>query len=365
MLHIHNYGAVPEAIRDTFFEKYATAGKPEGTGLGTYSARLMARIQEGDILMRTSEREGTTLTWQLRKAPASEVFGSAEQTDKTDSLEGMPAPEWPPLKVLVVDDDEYNLLVMRRYLPTPPLQVETAINGRAALDLADLNPPDVIFMDLEMPVMNGFEATASLRAREQSAQRGRCVIIGLSAHDDEETRRRSLDVGCDLYLRKPVTKEDLRRALVVMAGPGIAPQPQSVVWRVTPEAETPTPLRAEDAVYVDIDLRDTLPSFLQSRCEAVDTLEQAYAAGNPADVRKLAHRLTGSFALYGFRWAADHCKIIEREAEGLGQNGIEERLASLRHHLRTVPIIFADLSAGSAQSDHVLRCAVEQMPLQK
>jgi signal transduction histidine kinase len=59
---VHNMGAVPEAIRDRFFEKYATQGKSSGTGLGTYSAQLIARTLGGDIHMRTSEQEGTTVT---------------------------------------------------------------------------------------------------------------------------------------------------------------------------------------------------------------------------------------------------------------------------------------------------------------
>lgn len=348
-LRIHNYGAVPEAIRETFFEKYATAGKAEGTGLGTYSARLMARTQDGDILMQTSEEAGTTITLQLRPAPESAAFDLAAQTDLTDSPAGAQQSELPPLKVLVVDDDEYNLLVMRRYLPSPPLSVDTAINGRAAIEAATLNPPDVIFMDLEMPVMNGFEATMHLRAREQAAQARRCAIIGLSSHDDEQTRRRGLEAGCDLYLTKPVTKEELRRALLGLSGGRVAVQPQAVAQPKVTTTDMPAQVQAEDAVCVDIDLRDGLPSFLQSRREAVDNMELACAAGDAAELRQLAHRLAGSFALYGFRWAASHCKIIEREADRLDRNDIEEQLALLRHHLGNVPVRFVDLTAGGDQ----------------
>lgn len=346
VLRIHNFGAVPEAIRATFFEKYATAGKAEGTGLGTYSARLMARTQGGDILMNTSEEEGTTITWHLRPAPASEVLTLSDQADVADSPAGMPASELPPLKVLVVDDDEYNLLVMRRYLPSPPLSVETAVNGRAAIDAAALNPPHVIFMDLEMPVMNGFEATMRLRAREQSTGQGRCVIIGLSSHDDEEARRRSLEAGCDLYLTKPVTKEELRRALLGLTDAGSAVHLPSAAPPSTDGTDIADPARPEDAVYVDSDLRDGLPSFLQSRREAVDSMIESCAAGDAAGVRQLAHRLSGSFALYGFRWAASHCKLIEHEADSLSRDKIGERLALLRHHLGSVPVRFVDLTAG-------------------
>ena len=68
LLHIHNRGAVPAEIRGRFFEKYITAGKDQGTGLGTYSARLMARVQDGDVDMATGETEGTTVTVRLPAA---------------------------------------------------------------------------------------------------------------------------------------------------------------------------------------------------------------------------------------------------------------------------------------------------------
>lgn len=69
---IHNYGTVAETIRERFFEKYVTYGKQMGTGLGTYSAKLFAEIQEGSIAMRTSEEEGTTVTVQLPKLDIAE-----------------------------------------------------------------------------------------------------------------------------------------------------------------------------------------------------------------------------------------------------------------------------------------------------
>jgi CheY-like chemotaxis protein/signal transduction histidine kinase len=347
LLNIHNQGAVPEAIRTNFFEKYSTAGKTGGTGLGTYSARLMARIQKGDILMHTSEDEGTTLTWRLQPAPVSEVPALTDYTNKKDNLAGVPISELPALKVLVVDDDEYNLLVMRRYLPSPPFLVQTAVNGHMAIDVATQHLPDVIFMDLEMPVMNGFEATARLREKEKLARQRRCVIIGLSAHDDEEIMRRSLEAGCDLYLTKPVTKEEIQRALLGVTGAGT--NGQSSIIADAPATTILTPAQVEDPVCVDIDLRDSLPSFLQSRREAIDDMTEAVTAGNIAGLQQLAHRLAGSFALYGFRWASGHCQYIERESENLDQETIENYLTLLRQHLTNVPVRFIDLSDGSSQ----------------
>src|SRR5262249_4542477 len=86
LIDIHNDGAVPAAIRDRFFEKYATVGKAGGTGLGTYSARLMARVQAGDITMKSSDDEGTTLSVWL-PASTEVVEAGATQRAGADAAE--------------------------------------------------------------------------------------------------------------------------------------------------------------------------------------------------------------------------------------------------------------------------------------
>ncbi|HVE54443.1 MAG TPA: hybrid sensor histidine kinase/response regulator, partial [Ramlibacter sp.] len=143
VLEIQNQGEVAAEIRDMFFAKYNTFGKPGGTGLGAYSARLMARVQRGELSMK-SGAEGTTLTLGLPRwrgpAPVRSAAGTlSPQPDA--QVHGLP-----PLSVLVVDDDEYNIVVLKNLLPSPPLAVRTAVNGRAALERVREARPDVIFM---------------------------------------------------------------------------------------------------------------------------------------------------------------------------------------------------------------------------
>src|SRR6185295_3664157 len=98
-LEVHNAGAVPPEVQARFFQKYATHGKEGGFGLGAYSAHLMARVQAGELVMRTSPETGTTLSLELGAAPAVQAERS------TAAL--------PALRVLVVDDDEYNITFIR------------------------------------------------------------------------------------------------------------------------------------------------------------------------------------------------------------------------------------------------------------
>ena len=322
VLEIHNAGTVPESVRERFFEKYATAGKSDGTGLGTYSARLMARVQGGELSMRTSQAEGTVLTLTLPAATAAQALAQQERASGGAVAEAPLRPaDLPACRVLLVDDDEYNLLVMRRYLPTPPLQVITAVNGRAALDAALQGAPDLVLIDLDMPVMDGLEAARRLREHQRAGRLKPCVIVMLSSHDDPGTRERALLGGCDLYLCKPVSKETLLR---------------TVQWAVSAErrAFRPAAEAATAAVQIDPDLLDRLPAFLASRRELLQALQAASAAGDGAAVRRHAHRLAGSFALYGLHWAAEQARRIELQALSPAELSIAS--AELLRHLDDV-----------------------------
>jgi len=247
----------------------------------------------------------------------------------------------------VVDDDEYNLLVMRRYLPSPPLTVRTEANGRAAMDALGDYPADAVFMDLEMPVMDGFEAVARIREREKVTGRKPVPIVAFSSHDDEESRRRSLAAGCNAYLRKPAAREAVHRVLLELTGHAVSGANTAV--SVMP-AELPA--GPADAVVVDADMRDTIPEFLRTRTEAIAQMGDALRAGDAARLERLAHKLAGSFALYGFRWASDQARAIEDcsagEAGWLGQ------VAELAHHLANVQIRYSG-EAPVAQSGQLGR----------
>ena len=300
-LEIHNRGEVPEAVRSRFFEKYTTYGKPGGTGLGAFSARLMARVQRGDLTMK-SGADGTTLTLRLPRwktdvpAALSRRAHAASSKPRVDTL--------PALSVLVVDDDEYNIVVLKSLLPSPPLEVRTAVNGRAALELVRASRPDVIFLDVEMPVMGGIEAVALIRAvqRERGEQPSR--VAAFSAHDDEATRQRCLEAGFDLYLAKPASREEV---LAVLRGEDPA--------AVTPSSPAPLEESTPDRrVWIEPWMLPLMPEFLASRRELAAQLEAAVGAGQRDDIHTLAHKLAGSLSMYGFKEASRASRALERAA---------------------------------------------------
>ena len=330
LMDIHNAGAIPLAIRRNFFQKYATAGKASGTGLGAYSARLMARVQDGSLAMQTSDEAGTTITVQLKAATAGAVPVTARHVGERSRGALQQLAQLPALDVLLMDDDEYNLLIVRRFLPTPPLSVQTAINGRIALELASARAPDVIFMDLDMLVMGGMEAVGLLREQERATGAKRCRIIALSSHEDEATQKAAIAAGFDPYLTKPVTRQAIHAALAWFAGTGPA---------VADEAQQSVDTGGIDGardVVIDPDMQPMIGSFIESRLLLIDALEAAVRNGDRSELRRIAHQLSGSFSLYGFLWASVQSRALEAGAADVAPDDALGAAQALRDHLGKV-----------------------------
>ncbi len=340
-VEVHNPGAVPEAIRGNFFEKYATTGKRSGLGLGTYSARLMARVQGGELSLNTSDENGTTLTARFQTADARLQRASESRATESERVEEQRT--MPALRVLVVDDDEFNRLVLRRYLPSPPLSVAFVVNGRAALDAAAREWPDVILMDLEMPVMDGYEAARRVRAMERDKNLKRCLIVAISSNNEPAIAQRALAAGCDRYIVKPAPRQVLWNLLSGSAD--WSNDAGEFVDKAATEGS-----RAMDAVTVDEDLRPVLPEFLRTRRELLEELQAALTAGDRALAQRLAHRIAGSLAIYGFKWAAAEVRAIEDDAAHDDAADPARRVAGLRAYLDSVVIEYAPVSGLAAKA---------------
>jgi signal transduction histidine kinase/DNA-binding response OmpR family regulator len=311
---IRNAGEVPTEVRDRFFEKYATHGKPGGHGLGAYSARLMARVQRGSLRM-ASGPEGTTLSlrlplWQGTLPAAVGVAPAVAARPQ------WPADALPQLSVLLVDDDKYNIVVLKSLLPSPPLDVRTAVNGRAALELVGDVRPDVIFLDLEMPVMGGIEAARRIRALQSEQGAKPSIIAAFSAHDDEGTRGQCLEAGFDTYLAKPASREEV---FAVLRGEDPAAAARAA---------------GRDAghgrrVWVEPGLMVLMPEFLSSRRQLTELLAAAVQEGQRETIRTTAHQLAGSLAMYGFKEAGRASRALEQAASTEDLEALRSRSEAL------------------------------------
>lgn len=219
----------------------------------------------------------------------------------------------------MVDDDEYTRVFVQKFLPSS-MRTAGAADGREAIDSVRNDPPDVIVMDLDMPVMGGLEAAVLIRQWEAQSGRVRCAMIAMSSHDDPAVAARCGQAGFDRHLAKPVSPDAIRCAVAELA------------------RDAAPALDAEEQVHLNPKLRSALPGFLASRRALADELGEAVAQGNAERSRALAHKIAGSCALYGFQWAAMQGKMIERRAGDNALEGLAGEVAALRRHLDAVRV---------------------------
>ncbi|RYY81130.1 MAG: response regulator, partial [Comamonadaceae bacterium] len=342
-LTVHNPGEVPPDIASRFFQKYVTRGKSGGTGLGTYSARLMARAQQGELDLQTGPAKGTTLTLTLRpvKEEVLPLLGAVAADLPLAPL----GDDAPPRDVLIVDDDEFTRLVTRRFLPSPPFNVETAANGQAAVDAMARRWPHFLLMDMEMPLKSGVETVRWARDYEATHNLPRCGVVMLSGNDDDASAARALRAGADRFLVKPVSREALLAALRELEA-GVAREDTAAGFAARDSA--PAPLgadvaasAADEVVAVDPEWMEVFPGFVRSQRETVDAMVRALDLNDRADLQFLAHRATGGLGAMGLHWAARQCRIVEQEALHAPASELQRRVLALRDHLAKVQITAA------------------------
>ncbi len=340
-ISIHNQGKVPETIRDTFFEKYATAGKREGTGLGTYSAKLIAETMGGQISLISSDLQGTVIRICLpsvseedRKAFLALEANKTNPQSRKESESTMAS--LPPTRLLIVDDDDDNINILEKFLSHPKLALESAANGKVAIKKLTDGHFDIVLMDIEMPVMDGYSATQKIR--NSTFEFHDIPIIALSAHDDLRTQKKYLETGFSECLTKPVNRVALVKALLRNL--------QHHSMRIETEAAASSDQRLDPenvyTVEVDADLKDLIPSFLEKKQAELEDMYRARHKNDLEGLRKSGHKLKGAFGMYGFKAISDICFRIEEGARQQDDRLIADNLAILAEYLKKINIVYVD-----------------------
>jgi CheY-like chemotaxis protein/HPt (histidine-containing phosphotransfer) domain-containing protein len=199
-----------------------------------------------------------------------------------------PAPRPGGLRILVADDNGVNCTVVKHLLEKHGHSVLAVGDGRQVLDAIERDRFDLVLMDLQMPEMDGFEATRAIRATDD--ERGvRLPVVALTAHAMKGDRERCLAAGMDGYVSKPVQAPELLAAIRnVTRGPGAPPAPEAEE-RVTLRDMGDDPERLLDLV-----------AFLQNdNRRLLQEIRDGIARGEARAVERAAHRLKGSLGLVG------------------------------------------------------------------
>jgi CheY-like chemotaxis protein len=247
-------------------------------------------------------------------------------------------PRITPLRILLAEDAEDNVYLIRSYLEGTGHTLETAENGEEAVRKFTEGNFQLVLMDMQMPVLDGYRATRQIRAWEREHHKAPTPIVALTAFALKEEYDKSIEAGCNAHLSKPIRRQTLLAGIAEYAGgnPGVSQVP--ILNRDREGAVVKSEVgRAGVTVKVAGNLKDVLPGYLERRRTDVQTIRAALEKGLYDTIRIAGHRMKGSGAGYGMDRITEIGSGLEDaaasgNAEGIGKlaQELEEFLDSTR-----------------------------------
>jgi signal transduction histidine kinase/CheY-like chemotaxis protein/HPt (histidine-containing phosphotransfer) domain-containing protein len=316
-------GIPPDRI-GSLFEAFAQADssitrKYGGTGLGLVISRKLARALSGDVTVESEPGKGSVFTVTFETGPLEGVPMLAPGAVHDDQGESAVAAanRWsiPPARVLVVDDAAENRELASLVLSQQGLWVEEADDGRVAVEMAKKGGFDLILMDMQMPVMDGYAATRAIRAAGIKVP-----IVALTANAMRGFEADMREAGCDLFLTKPIDIDVLIGAVAsVLGGRKLGPVP--VI----------TSRLAGDKRLVPI-----VHKFVRKLHERLAQVPELEARKDYREIANFAHWLRGSAGSMGYDAFTNPAAELEAAARGAHGERVAQLLNEVQRMARSV-----------------------------
>lgn len=285
---------------DKIFEKFtqadaSTTRKFGGTGLGLPLSRQLAQFLGGDIFVNSEIHRGSIFSvvidaGNVDKAPVVKTLDLpisqtiVQKTNLDIHLSG---------NILLVEDNQDNQRLISMYLEKMGAQITLADNGEIGVQKATQSSFDLIFMDMQMPVMDGLEATTLLREKGIKTP-----IVALTANALQEDRDRCLAAGCDDYMTKPISREKLAT---------LAADYLQVLDETEIQARPIVSCLLED----EPEFADVVEKFVNSLPNNERRLGEAMDLQNWSDMKRIAHDIKGTAGSMGYPQLTDLAAQIE------------------------------------------------------
>jgi signal transduction histidine kinase/DNA-binding NarL/FixJ family response regulator len=324
-IEVNDTGAgIPAERLARLFDAFAHIGnvgheaspRDGGSGLGLAICRRVARLMGGDLEIESVVGQGTTfrLWFDARPAPADKVL-----TGPRNNAVALAAR---PLHILIVEDNPVLLFLLREQLATLGQQAVATTGGREALEALSQKPFDVVFADLHMPGMDGFELTRTLRAMPLPRQP---YVVAVTADAAPRQRARCLSEGFDDFAIKPLSKEGLTALLAHISQASGGPAE-------SPAIDETALVALRDNLGSSELLLELLGTFIRDAHELV----AQFTADNDRDARRAAHSLKSTSLAVGARALAAIAAAAEKGQPAMAQARAQTELGRVETALRAV-----------------------------
>lgn len=286
-----------------------------GSGLGLTISKGFAELMGGELSYVSELGKGSTFYLAAPFAMRDEITASESARPEPVAIRpGKTGGRKEATHVLLAEDSEYNILLIRAYLKNSGIELDVADNGKIAVEKVIANRPDLILMDLQMPVMDGLEATRAIRQLEARTGAQPLPILALTADAGQEAVARSLFAGCSEHLSKPIKRTTLLEA--------IARHAHGIVCITPPEG-----------------IEGLVPNYLASVRRDMATMITAIGEQDCESAGRLGHQFKGSGHGYGFPEIARAGSAIEVAARCANEGEIRRQILSLAAYLDRVQVV--------------------------
>jgi PAS domain S-box-containing protein len=336
---------IPQEKQGAVFESFSQADSSTtrqygGTGLGLSISRKLVGMMGGELKVESEADKGSRFHFSFA-LPKTDKFETAVASQQSETLEDLGKGLTRELRIICADDIDLNRELIKAYLKNAPVRIDEAENGSVAFDIFISGRYDLVLMDIEMPVMDGLDATKLIRNWEFENDRPETPIVALTAHVLDENHKKYLAAGCNEILTKPLKKNSLLQVLSGYAARSLLADCIPTIY----ESENDLQPSAESSprkVVVDSLFKDLIPQLLSDMERGLQSMSTALETNDYGTLTRLSHGLKGTAGNYELMELSAIFFAVEKATKENDREAINLYMQRAGQYIKHIDIEYAN-----------------------